>query len=251
MRKTLSVMNLSLPGSLNFLIFRVLYLDIFKKYILYIVCGYNFKQCYFHLVRIMPALFIDMLDLWLMILGGTLLVSIYWLFLIFKGEDAKEAKKSVGLIYLVTGLYAFFIGLWAAVTWPLPSSYNIIFSDIWPIFGIALLALGAANYYDLQLFPVSIGIAMFSIPVLVYGVSICVYKLTREPVLAGLMFIVIALAGLLSPLTLKTRNKGLIYLTIILLLIGAVLAFFMGISASFEHISGWRSWFPWYGKVGT
>jgi Predicted membrane protein len=90
----------------------------------------------------MPQLFMDPLDLWLDVLGTTLLATAYWVYLNFASKAPVGVKstfnKSFGYFYLGLGIYALASGLWATATWPLPSSYNLVFSDAWPLFGVAL-----------------------------------------------------------------------------------------------------------------
>jgi putative membrane protein len=94
----------------------------------------------------MPQLFMDPLDLWLDVLGTTLLATAYWVYLNFASKAPVSVKstfnKSFGYFYLGLGIYALASGLWATATWPLPSSYNLVFSDAWPLFGVALITLG-------------------------------------------------------------------------------------------------------------
>lgn len=63
------------------------------------------------------------------------------------------------------------------------------------------------------------------------------------------MFILIGLSGLLSPLLALKRSKATAYLIIAMLIIAAVIALFIGISATFSHIPRWARWSPWYGEV--
>ncbi|MGC8973724.1 MAG: DUF981 family protein [Thermoproteus sp.] len=73
----------------------------------------------------------DPLDLWLDVLGTTLLATAYWLYLNFASKASLAVKlafnKAFGYFYIALGVYALASGLWATATWPLPSSYNLIF----------------------------------------------------------------------------------------------------------------------------
>ncbi|MEM3326996.1 MAG: DUF981 family protein, partial [Thermoproteus sp.] len=63
------------------------------------------------------ALFIDQLDIWLDVLGTTLLATAYWLYLNFVSKAPASAKlifnRSFGVFYLALGVYALADGLWA------------------------------------------------------------------------------------------------------------------------------------------
>lgn len=205
----------------------------------------------------MPALFIDPLDSWLDVLGGTLIAVAYWLYLNFVSSQQQRAgfNKVFGLFLISIGVYALASGIWALATWPLPSSYNLVFSDAWPIFGVATLILGLANFYNPEgdhIRAALVGIAPLSLIPFVYGIAIWVFGLTIEPQIAGLMFFLIGLAGILSPFaTLKGLRRPLGILLLVLILIAGIIALFIGLGAIFEHIPAWRSWAPWYGAVRT
>jgi putative membrane protein len=199
----------------------------------------------------------DTLDVWLDVLGATLIAVAYWLYLNFVSSQQQRAgfNKVFGLFLISVGIYALASGIWAMATWPLPSSYNLVFSDAWPIFGVAALVLGLANYYNPegdQVRAALVGIALLSLIPFVYGIAIWVFGLTNAPVIAGLMYFFIGLAGILSPFaTLKGLKRPLGILLLVLVLIAGIIALFTGIGAIFEHIPAWKAWAPWYGAVKT
>jgi putative membrane protein len=96
----------------------------------------------------------DPLDIYLMILGATLLGSAYTVWLttkpIAKGNPQVEAIngiKSLALYYVGVGVFALATGVWGIATWPLPSSYNIVLMDPWALFGAAALIVGLSLYF--------------------------------------------------------------------------------------------------------
>ena len=186
--------------------------------------------------------FINLLDLWLTVLGSTLLLTIYWLYINFinpdkYGDSLSEVNKGMGYYYLFIGLYSFITGLWASFTWPLPDPYNIILSDPWPIFGLAMILLGLLNLYELHLRGVLYGISALSLPVIFDGFAIWNYSLTRSPMLSSLMYISIGISALLSPLLAFEGSKKIYaWLAIVLLFIAGLLALFTGFNAVFGHI---------------
>lgn len=207
-------------------------------------------------------LFMDPLDLWLDVLGTTLLATAYWLYLNFASKASIGVKqafnKSFGYFYIALGVYALASGLWATATWPFPSSYNLVFSDAWPLFGVALLLLGlalvkagaeAAGEEGLHYMRGALlGVAALSLVPFVYSFDIWMYGLTNAPPLAGLLFFAIGLAGLLSPLlTYKKAAKGVAYLLMLLLVIAGLISLLIGVEAIFAHTAAWKAWAPWYG----
>lgn len=88
------------------------------------------------------------------------------------------------------------------------------------------------------------------LPIFVYGVVIAYFCLTRQPEIAAALFILVGLAGLLSPLlTIGRAGRSATYLIIAILVAAAIVAPFLGINVVFAHIPGWARWSPWYGKV--
>jgi putative membrane protein len=216
-------------------------------------------------------LFIDQLDIWLMTLGITLITAAYGVFVNFVRRPTRIAtdgsstttaqmerpvtvclnvNKCLSLFFITVGIYALATGLWASMTWPLPGPYNLMFSDAWPIFGLVSLMLGLAMYLGVDLRYLSLPIALFSIPVIVYGVDILMHGLTTEPLFASGMYILLGLAMLISPGAMLPRGNASRYvgaIVMILLILSGVLAFFIGISATFQHTLIWMKWAPWYG----
>lgn len=176
----------------------------------------------------MADLFMDTLDIWLMILGITLITAAYGVFMNFvrrpriatDGSRVETMERTQGvavclnvnkclsLFFIGVGIYAMATGLWATMTWPLPGPYNLVFSDAWPIFGLVTLMLGLAMYVGVDLRYLALPIALFSIPVIVYGVDILVHGLTTEPLFASAMYILLGLAMLISPGAMLPRNNA-------------------------------------------
>ena len=206
-----------------------------------------------------PALFVDPLDIWLMLLGTTLLATTYWVYVNFVSGKSEEDKRAIsrgfGFFNLFLGAYAFITGLWGTATWPLPGPYNIVIIDEWAIFGVALLLLGASQTFNLNFIGTSYGLAALGFPTLIHGLVILSKGLTREPQLASLMYILIGLAAILSPLlgyySANGRGKAAAYIIIIILVIAALIALYIGVEAAFGHTDRWSGWAPWYGRSGT
>jgi len=87
-------------------------------------------------------------------------------------------------------------------------------------------------------------------PISAYGFAIAYFRLAQVPEIATALFILVGLAGLLSPLlTISRASRGAAYLIIAILVVAVVIALFLGINSAFAHIPGWAKWSPWYGKV--
>ncbi|WP_292320799.1 DUF981 family protein [Caldisphaera sp.] len=196
-------------------------------------------------------LFVDILDIELMLLGGGLFLIAYWVLLNFSlnydQQKLTEINKSFGFLFLALGIYVLATGLWGTFVWPLPSSYNLVLTDPWSLYGIALLALGLVNTYKVPMLGVLAGISVLSIPVIVYGLVILHFGLTNSPSGAGALYLLIGINGLLSPILQTKAKKYWSYIALLLLILAGILALYIGISASFEHTAGWMKWSPFYG----
>jgi Predicted membrane protein len=199
----------------------------------------------------------DPLDIYLMILGATLLGSAYTVWLttkpIAKGNPQVEtinSIKSLALYYVGIGVFALATGVWGIATWPLPSSYNIVLMDPWALFGAAALIVGLSLYFTGSLSTVSVPLAFLGIIPIVYGVDILKYNLTTEPGLAAALYILTGLAPLLSPFAYLTKGRVSRYIGLLimaLLVVAGIIAYMIGVGATFEHTAGWVKWTPWYG----
>ncbi len=217
----------------------------------------------------MPLLFVDPLDIWLMLLGASLLVAAYGVYvnvIRFRAgqtphgtsEALKEAgvaeatviNKGIGLYFTFVGVYALVSGLWGAFTWPLPGGNNIVLIQPWAVFGVALLIMGIALWSGINPRYIAIPLAPLGIPIIVYSFVIWILRLTRTPEISGLMYFLIGLSALLAPVVL-TRSRAMGWVAIALLVIAAAIALFIGINAAFGHTAGWRAWSPWYGAVNV
>lgn len=228
----------------------------------------------------MPLLFVDPLDLWLMMLGATLLVAAYGVYVnVVKmagisevsrhlgggkqevGEALKQAlpaevvavNRGIGLYFISVGVYALASGLWGTAVWPLPGSANIYLVDPWALFGVAMLIIGLALWSGLSPRYIAVPLAPLGIPVIVYSLVIWSMRLTRTPELSGLMYFLIGLSALLSPLLFLRRgySKAVGWAAIVFLVVAAAIAIFIGANASFAHTAGWGKWVPWYGAVNV
>jgi len=158
--------------------------------------------------------------------------------------------KSLSFYYMGVGVFALATGVWGIATWPLPSSYNIVLMDPWALFGAAALIVGLSLYFTGSLSTVSVPLAFLGIIPIVYGVDILKYNLTTEPGLAAALYILTGLAPLLSPFAYLTKGRVSRYIGLLimaLLVVAGIIAYMIGVGATFKHTAGWVKWTPWYG----
>jgi len=184
----------------------------------------------------------DALGIQFLIITGLLVISAYW-FTVFNKEDEevkRDFRKGIGLAFLAILIYSLIKGTFGYIL--IPSSIHDIYSTLWVLYITLLAILVIANYFNIKPLPVSLGIATLSLPALIIGISIIIsYSLfvlgNAWVVLAGAMIIIVSITGLISPLTVRRPRSGLVYLSIILLLVGAALSLFLGIALQFKLLS--------------
>lgn len=96
-------------------------------------------------------------------------------------DGLKHALKSAAIPVGGVGFVAAFLGLWGEIAWPLPGSYNILFSDVYLLFGIVLVGLAFVTYHGLRLQYAGLLAAAAGIVALVYGFAGYQLNLTKEP----------------------------------------------------------------------
>jgi len=184
----------------------------------------------------------DALGIQFLILTGLLVISAYWL-TIFNKEDEevkRDFRKGIGLAFLAILIYSLIRGTFGYIL--IPASIHDMYSTLWILYITLLAILVIANYFNIKPLPVSLGIATLSLPALIIGISVIInYSLfilgNAWIILAGAMIIIISITGLISPLTVRRPRSGLVYLSIILLLVGAALSLFLGIALQFKLLS--------------
>ncbi|HTP55337.1 MAG TPA: DUF981 family protein [Thermoplasmata archaeon] len=110
----------------------------------------------------------------------------------------RSALRGAAVPIGALGSIATVLAIWAEMAWPLPGSYNILFTDVYLLFGVTLvvLAVSLASYSKLQyagLFAfVSGGLAI------AYGWSGYHLGMTKDPFETFLLYGAFGLVGLLS-----------------------------------------------------
>jgi putative membrane protein len=185
-------------------------------------------------------MFIDYVALMLVNLSATLILLAV---VVLKFLDSDGRRMAPG--FLVTGFIAAATGLHMIFTWPLPSSYNIAFGELYVMFGVLIFALGLAQVRGWDLLSLSIFAAFGGLASVVVGIRIAQRGMTNSPPLAASGFVVTGLAALLFlPLYLARNSKTLRVVLIILLVAGAGIWAFMGFGAYWKHLESFSGWKP-------
>lgn len=187
-------------------------------------------------------MFIDYITLMLinMVAGLVLLAGF-----VYQGVGHSSAKQWVPG-FGVSGAIAFVTGLHMTFTWPIGGSYNIAFGETSILFGILLIsaAVCLATGWDL----ISLGIYAFfaGLVSIVVGARIINLELTRQPLVAGLGFILTGLGGVAATPTLlyfRTNRTWRIIGAAVLLGAAAIWAF-IGYLGYWGHLETFQKWVP-------
>jgi len=156
---------------------------------------------------------------------------------VFKLDTSVITLGAIGAFVAITGL-------WMIMVWPLVSSYNILFGEIYTAYGFLLLsgAVAVAKGFDLK--PLSIFGGIMGIWGLIDAYGILVRGMTSEPTIAAGLYIMGALAGFLSiPATFRPSKATAVAFIVFAVLFG-LFALAIGAPASFEHLSAFAKYSP-------
>jgi len=98
-----------------------------------------------------------------------------------------------GLGAVVTAL-----AVWGEIAWPLPGSYNILFTDVYLLFGVTLVVLAISMAFSLKLQYAGLFALASGGVAIAYGWSGYQLGMTKDPLETFLLYGAFGLAGILS-----------------------------------------------------
>jgi putative membrane protein len=99
------------------------------------------------------------------------------------------ALRETAVPMIAVGLLTLVVGLWGVFTWPLPGSYNILFYDVYTLFGLIVLGFGTSVYLGFRLQYVGVLSIVSGTIVIAYGARAYQLGLTKEPWAMFLMYL--------------------------------------------------------------
>jgi putative membrane protein len=131
-------------------------------------------------------------------------------FLAMRHNDAagvKSALKSGAIPIGSVGAVATVLALWAETAWPLPGSYNILFTDVYLLFGVTLVVLAVTMATSSKLQYAGIFGLIAGGVTISYGWNGYILHMTKDPLETFLLYGAFGLAGILAfPATLVTDH---------------------------------------------
>jgi putative membrane protein len=185
-------------------------------------------------------MFIDYVALMLVNLSASLILLAV---VVLRFLDTDGRKMAPG--FFVTGFIAVATGLDMIFTWPLPSSYNIAFGELYFMFGVLIFTFGLAQIRGWDLLSLSIFAMFGGLASVVVGIRIVQRGMTDSPPLSACGFVITGLAGLLSLPVYAARNRRTLRVVLIVLLVAAAgIWAFMGFGAYWKHLQSFSQWKP-------
>jgi putative membrane protein len=169
----------------------------------------------------------------------------------FRETVQKETKQEAivtnrSLLVSLGGLGALSLiqGVWMMDTWPLVGSYNILFGEIYAVFGLIVVSGAASALKGYSLKGLSYLGALAGVWGLADAYGILAGNLTSEPLVAAALYVSGALAGILSVPATHKPSRVTIGLLVLFLVLFAAASIFLGASASIEHLSSFSKYSP-------
>jgi putative membrane protein len=186
-------------------------------------------------------MFIDFLGVMLVNLTAGLALLAHYLYV----NPEPGARRSWAAAFFATGLLGFVTAFVMVITWPLPSSYNLVFGEPALFLSTAFLAAAVTLAFEWEpLIPALYGV-FGGIMALVIGLRIWDLGLTKAPLLAGLGYILVGLGGVLTAPALQWRKiRWLTIVTAVILGVAALIWAVTGYEAVWAHILDFAKYLP-------
>lgn len=113
-------------------------------------------------------------------------------------DELRAILQGAAVPFLTLGAVAFLLSFWGETTWPLPGSYNILFWDVFFLFGIVLLSFGFAFYRGIRIQYSGLMALAAGIIVIFYGVTGYQQGLTKDPLETLLLYLGFGAVAILS-----------------------------------------------------
>ncbi|MGB3136651.1 MAG: DUF981 domain-containing protein [Nodosilinea sp.] len=187
-------------------------------------------------------MFIDYITLMLInMVAGLVLLADF----VYRGLGEVNLKRwipgfgLVGAIALVTGLHM-------TLTWPVPGSFNISFGETTVLFGGLYVAAAIAIAQGWDLLSLAVYAFFAGLTAIVVGARIISLEQTKQPLMAGLGFILTGLGGVLAAPTLVSLGTNKSWRTLgAAVLLGAALVWaVVGFLAYWGHLESFSEWQP-------
>ncbi len=188
------------------------------------------------------VLFTDPLAANLFVLGTFFVGLIVYLVYFIRNKENEKLNRSFGYFLVLSGIYFIIYGVFFSLLTPKPigTGYSILFYDPLTILGFLAVFSGIVIIKEIDTIFIAIFALFAGIYAIISGVSGYELGMTKEPLAMLGLYATSGLAGILFlPLKFSRKIPGIII--IVLLIVAAFLAFFIGGSAVYEHLQGFMN----------
>ena len=163
---------------------------------------------------------------------------------LLRGLDEESPQRWAAAFAMVGGV-AFLSGFLLIQRWLLPGPFNMAYGELSVYFGIVFLGASLCLAKGWDLLPVAVYAFFAGIVSLLIGIRILDLRVTNEPTISGVGFLLSGLSGIFAALTLRLRNlKPLRVLGAAVLLATAILWARTGYKAYWAHFEHFAKWEP-------
>jgi putative membrane protein len=187
-------------------------------------------------------MFIDYVALMLVNMTAGFVVLAFFLLAGLNGERKRWATP-----FAMVGLVAFLTGLHMIFRWPLPGAYNSAFGETSVLLGVIYLGIALSLAKEWNLAPLAIYGILAAVVAVILGVRILDLKMTAQPQLSGLGFILSGLGGILAALAFcAPTGKALRSTGALALILAAIIWALTGFMAYWMHMGSdnFKNWEP-------
>ena len=141
-------------------------------------------------------------------------LNVYWAMRHNDAAGVKSALKGGAVPIGSIGAIATTLAVWAETTWPFPAipgtdlaSYNILFTDVYLLFGLTLVILAVMMAFHLKLAYAGLFAFVAGAVTMGYGWNGYILHMTKEPLETFLMYLAFGGVGIFSfPVTIMTDH---------------------------------------------
>jgi putative membrane protein len=187
-------------------------------------------------------MFIDYVALMLVNMTAGFVVLAVFLLSGLNGERRRWATP-----FAMVGLVAFLCGLHMIFRWPLPGAYNSAFGETSVLLGVIYLGIALSLAKEWNLAPLAFYGVLAAAVAVILGVRILDLKMTAQPQLSGVGFILSGLGGILAALAFcAPTGKGLRAMGALALILAAIIWALTGFMAYWMHMGSdnFKDWKP-------
>ncbi len=186
--------------------------------------------------------FIDYVALLLVNMTAGFVVLAFFLLYGLNGERKRWATP-----FAMVGLVAFLCGLHMIFRWPLPGAYNSAFGETSVLLGVIYLGIALSLAKEWDLAPLVFYGVIASLVAVILGIRIMDLKMTAQPQMSGIGFILSGLGGILAALAFfMPTSKAFRSMGALALILAAAIWALTGFGAYWMHMGSdnFKNWKP-------